>query len=112
MLAGRSAELGEDRVGHLGRPDRGLPLGGQVRGAEAALEDGVDRGLDPLRVPGPADALDTPIGYGPLAAAGAILGSGTVVVVDQSTCLVDLSALLPDCAIAIVPRLFEMPGSF
>ncbi len=29
-----------------------------------------------------------------LAAAGAILGSGTIVVADQSTCLVDLSALL------------------
>ena len=42
----------------------------------------------------PADALDTPIGYGELSAAGAILGSGTIVVADQSTCLVDLSALL------------------
>jgi NADH:ubiquinone oxidoreductase subunit F (NADH-binding) len=42
----------------------------------------------------PADALDTAIGFGELAAAGAILGSGTIVVVDQGTCLVDLSALL------------------
>jgi len=42
----------------------------------------------------PADGLDTPIGFGELAAAGAILGSGTIVVADQTTCLVDLSALL------------------
>ena len=42
----------------------------------------------------PADALDTPLGYGELSAAGAILGSGTIVVADQSTCLVDLAALL------------------
>ncbi len=42
----------------------------------------------------PADSLDTSIGYSELSAAGAMLGSGTIVVADQSTCLVDLAALL------------------
>jgi NADH:ubiquinone oxidoreductase subunit F (NADH-binding) len=42
----------------------------------------------------PADALD--IGYGPgaLETAGAIWGSGTVVAVDESTCLVEMATLL------------------
>jgi NADH-quinone oxidoreductase subunit F len=42
----------------------------------------------------PADALDTPLGDDELGAAGAILGSGTILVIDDSTCLVDLASLL------------------
>ncbi|MET0773548.1 MAG: NADH-ubiquinone oxidoreductase-F iron-sulfur binding region domain-containing protein [Candidatus Limnocylindrales bacterium] len=42
----------------------------------------------------PADALDTPLGHAELDAAGAILGSGTVLVIDDTTCIVDLAALL------------------
>ena len=55
--AGAQPSSAEHRVGHLARPDRGLPLAGQVRGAEAALEDGVDRRLDPRRVVGAAEAV-------------------------------------------------------
>jgi NADH-quinone oxidoreductase subunit F len=42
----------------------------------------------------PADALDTPLGYGALAEAGALAGSGTLLALDTSTCLVDLASLM------------------
>jgi NADH:ubiquinone oxidoreductase subunit F (NADH-binding) len=42
----------------------------------------------------PPDALDTPLGHQELTEAGAILGSGTVLAIDSSTCLVDLASLL------------------
>jgi len=62
--------------------------GGPTGTFKAALVGGPSGGFLP------AEALDTPLGFGELSAAGAILGSGTVVVADQTTCLVDLSALL------------------
>ncbi len=39
----------------------------------------------------PADLFDTPIQYDTLALAGAIVGSGGMVVVDEATCMVDLA---------------------
>jgi NADH-quinone oxidoreductase subunit F len=42
----------------------------------------------------PGDALDTPLGHTELDAAGAIMGSGTLLVIDDTTCIVDLAALL------------------
>ena len=42
----------------------------------------------------PPSGLDTPLGFDELAAAGAILGSGTVLVADGSTCIVDLATLM------------------
>ncbi|HYO44694.1 MAG TPA: NADH-ubiquinone oxidoreductase-F iron-sulfur binding region domain-containing protein [Candidatus Limnocylindrales bacterium] len=42
----------------------------------------------------PADALDTPYAYEDLAAAGAHIGSGSVVIVDERACVVDLARLL------------------
>jgi len=39
----------------------------------------------------PAEALDTPIDYETLTASGAIVGSGGMVVVDDTTCMVDLA---------------------
>ncbi len=39
----------------------------------------------------PAELLDTPIDYESLAATGAIMGSGGMVVVDDTTCMVDLA---------------------
>jgi len=39
----------------------------------------------------PADLLDTPIDYDSLTAAGAIMGSGGMIVVDEDTCMVDLA---------------------
>jgi NADH:ubiquinone oxidoreductase subunit F (NADH-binding) len=42
----------------------------------------------------PADALDTPYTYEALAAAGAHIGSGSVVIADDRACVVDLARLL------------------
>jgi NADH:ubiquinone oxidoreductase subunit F (NADH-binding) len=42
----------------------------------------------------PPDALDTPLTHAELDAAGAIVGSGTLLVIDDATCIVDLAALL------------------
>ena len=39
----------------------------------------------------PADLLDTPVDYESLAATGAIVGSGGMVVADDTTCMVDLA---------------------
>jgi NADH:ubiquinone oxidoreductase subunit F (NADH-binding) len=77
-----------------------VPMGTTLREVVEVVGGGCTGAFKAVLVGGPsggflpADALDTPIGFGELAAAGAILGSGTVVVVDQATCLVDLSALL------------------
>ena len=42
----------------------------------------------------PPEALDTPLGYGPLRKAGALAGSGTLLALDATTCLVDLATLM------------------
>ena len=42
----------------------------------------------------PASALDTPYDFGPLREAGAHVGSGSILVADQRTCIVDLARLL------------------
>jgi NADH-quinone oxidoreductase subunit F len=44
----------------------------------------------------PASALDTPIDYDSLVAAGAMMGSGGMVVVDDTTCMVDLARFFMD----------------
>ena len=77
-----------------------VPLGTTLREVVEVVGGGSTGAFKAVLVGGPsggflpAESLDTPIGFGELAAAGAILGSGTIVVADQSTCLVDLSALL------------------
>ncbi len=44
----------------------------------------------------PAHLLDTPVDYESLAATGAIVGSGGMVVVDEDTCMVDLARFFLD----------------
>ena len=44
----------------------------------------------------PASLLDTPVDYESLAATGAIVGSGGMVVVDEETCMVDLARFFLD----------------
>jgi NADH:ubiquinone oxidoreductase subunit F (NADH-binding) len=62
-----------------------LPAGRQVK---AILVGGPSGGLLP------PDLLDTPYDYEPLRAAGAHIGSGSVVVADDRACIVDLARLL------------------
>ncbi len=76
----------------LGTPLRAIvALGGKLpagRSIKAILVGGPSGGLLP------ADLLDTPYTFGALRAAGAHVGSGSVVVADERTCVVDLARLL------------------
>jgi NADH:ubiquinone oxidoreductase subunit F (NADH-binding) len=76
----------------LGTPLREVVgLGGKLPGArsiKAILIGGPSGGLLP------ADLLDTPYAFEPLRAAGAHVGSGSVVVADDRACIVDLARLL------------------
>ncbi|MHB8459412.1 MAG: NADH-ubiquinone oxidoreductase-F iron-sulfur binding region domain-containing protein [Candidatus Limnocylindrales bacterium] len=68
-----------------------VALGGPVTAGhrlKAVLVGGPSGGLLP------ADALDTPYDFEPLRLAGAHVGSGSVVAVDDRTCVVDLARLL------------------
>ena len=70
-----------DVVGLRGR----LPAG---RSLKAVLVGGPSGGMLP------PDLLDTPYDFEPLRAAGAHIGSGSVVVADDRSCVVDLARLL------------------
>ena len=76
----------------LGTPLREVvALGGKLPGArsiKAILVGGPSGGLLP------PDLLDTPYTFAPLRAAGAHVGSGSVVVADDRACIVDLARLL------------------
>ena len=75
---------------------------GTTLGEIVALAGGVQAGhrLKALLVGGPsggllpADAVETAYDFGPLREAGAHVGSGSVVVADERTCVVDLARLL------------------
>src|SRR4051794_4577587 len=76
----------------LGTPLRDVvALGGRIpagRSLKAVLVGGPSGGMLP------PDALDTPYAFAPLRAAGAHVGSGSVVVADDRACTVDLGRLL------------------
>ena len=76
----------------LGTPLRDIvALGGKLpagRSIKAILVGGPSGGLLP------PDLLDTPYDFEPLRAAGAHIGSGSVVVADDRACVVDLARLL------------------
>jgi NADH:ubiquinone oxidoreductase subunit F (NADH-binding) len=76
----------------LGTPLRDvIGLGGRLpasRSIKAILVGGPSGGLLP------PDLLDTPYDFDPLRAAGAHIGSGSVVVADDRACVVDLARLL------------------
>jgi NADH:ubiquinone oxidoreductase subunit F (NADH-binding) len=76
----------------LGTPLRDvIGLGGRLpsnRSVKAVLVGGPSGGLLP------PDLLDTPYAFEPLRAAGAHIGSGSVVVADDRACVVDLARLL------------------
>ena len=68
-----------------------VALGGEPDGGhrlKAVLVGGPSGGLLP------PEALDTPFDYAPLRAAGAHVGSGSVIVADERACIVDLARVL------------------
>ncbi len=77
-----------------------VPLGTTLRQVLDGPGRSVQGTLKAVLVGGPTGAflppeeLDTPLTYEALHRAGAIAGSGTLLTVDESTCLVDMAALL------------------
>ncbi len=79
-----------------------VPMGMTLRHALEDLAGGVPNGkkLKLLQTGGPlggvlgADKLDIPLDFDAMSKAGAILGSGGIIVADESTCVVDLTRLL------------------
>jgi NADH:ubiquinone oxidoreductase subunit F (NADH-binding)/(2Fe-2S) ferredoxin/Pyruvate/2-oxoacid:ferredoxin oxidoreductase delta subunit len=76
-----------------------VPMGTSLREVVEGVGGGVPAGraLKAVQLGGPsggcvpASLLDTPVDYESLAATGAIVGSGGMVVVDDTTCMVDLA---------------------
>jgi NADH-quinone oxidoreductase subunit F len=104
--AGRGGQAGTKLIQVSGAARRAgvaeVPLGIPLREVLDAAGGGMASGstLKALLVGGPAggflppEALDTPLEPGALAAAGAILGSGQILVVDQRACIVELGGLM------------------
>lgn len=76
-----------------------VPLGTTLRQVVEEIGGGIEGGkaLKAVQTGGPsggcipADKIDTPVDYEALAAAGSIMGSGGMVVLDEDTCAVDLA---------------------
>jgi NADH-quinone oxidoreductase subunit F len=77
-----------------------VPLGASVREVLDGPGGFVQGALKAVLVGGPSggflppEALDTPLTPDDLGAAGALAGSGTLLALDESTCLVDLASLM------------------
>jgi NADH-quinone oxidoreductase subunit F len=72
-----------------------VPLGTTLRTVIDDVGGGVARGFKAVQTGGPSggclgdEFLDSPIDYEALAAAGSIMGSGGLIILDQHTCIVD-----------------------
>jgi NADH-quinone oxidoreductase subunit F len=77
-----------------------VPLGATVREILDGPGGFVQGSLKAVLVGGPTggflppDALDAPLGYDELEGAGALSGSGTLLVLDESACIVDVATLM------------------
>jgi NADH:ubiquinone oxidoreductase subunit F (NADH-binding) len=78
-----------------------VPTGTPLRTLLETVAGGMSAGpLKAIHVGGPSGgflppaALDTPLSHAALAEAGAIMGSGTILAVDGTSCIVDLATLL------------------
>ncbi len=74
-----------------------VPLGMKLRDIIFEIGGGTDRPFKAVQTGGPsggclsAEHLDTSLEYESLAAAGSIMGSGGLIVMDEDTCMVDLA---------------------
>ncbi len=85
------------KIKHFGLVE--VPMGTTIRTVVNEIAGGVPDGgkLKAVQLGGPSggclpeEKLDTPIDYDAICEAGAIMGSGGMVVMDQSTCMVDVA---------------------
>jgi NADH-quinone oxidoreductase subunit F len=74
-----------------------VPFGMTLRQVIEDVGGGVAKGFKAVQTGGPSggclgeEFLDTPVDYENLAAAGSILGSGGLIVLDEDTCIVDMA---------------------
>jgi len=86
---------GKVRRGGLAEVEMGTTLREVIFGVGGGIKEG--RKFKAVQIGGPSGGclpeslLDTPVDYDSLPAAGAIMGSGGMVVVDDTTCMVDLA---------------------
>ncbi len=81
-----------------------VPLGLSIRDVIYGIGGGIknDKAFKAVQMGGPsggcipANLIDTPIDYKTLAATGAIMGSGGMVVMDETTCMVDMARFFLD----------------
>ncbi|MCL2107137.1 MAG: NADH-quinone oxidoreductase subunit NuoF [Oscillospiraceae bacterium] len=94
------ALTGKIAKGGLAEVPMGQTVGEVVFGVGGGIKNG--RALKAVQMGGPsggcipAELCDTPIDYRSLAATGAIMGSGGMVVMDDSTCMVDMARFFLD----------------
>jgi len=85
------------KIKHTGQVE--LPLGVSLREIVYGVGGGIpdDKPLKAVQIGGttggliPSQLIDTPVDYESLAQVGSILGSGTVVVMDEDACMVDVA---------------------
>lgn len=81
-----------------------VPLGTPLRTIIEDIGGGTRKPFKAVQTGGPsggclpADRLDTPVDYETLAAAGSIMGSGGLIVMDEDSCVVDLAHYFVDFA--------------
>jgi len=74
-----------------------VPLGTKLRNVIFDIAGGAAKPFKAVQTGGPSggclsmDYLDTPVEYESLAAAGSIMGSGGLIVMDEDTCMVDMA---------------------
>lgn len=94
------ALTGKIKKGGLVEIPMGMTLRDVIFGIGGGIRD--DREFKAVQMGGPsggcipADKLDTIIDYGELAATGAIMGSGGMVVMDETTCMVEMARFFLD----------------
>lgn len=94
------ALTGKIKKGGLVEIPMGMTLRDVIFGIGGGIRDG--REFKAVQMGGPsggcipADKLDTIIDYGELAATGAIMGSGGMVVMDETTCMVEMARFFLD----------------
>ncbi len=83
-----------------------VPLGTTIRTLVERIAGGVKGRIKAVQIGGPsggcipANLLDTPIDYESLRNAGAIMGSGGIVVMDESACMVDVAKFFTSFIVA------------